>query len=52
VTLVETGEVVKAAQLSGVDNVLFLRNSVTGALEARPRSGKGITLNAALHKND
>ncbi len=26
--------------------------AVTGALEARPRSGKGITLNAALHKND
>jgi 2,3,4,5-tetrahydropyridine-2-carboxylate N-succinyltransferase len=52
VTLVETGQVVKAAQLSGVDNVLFLRNSVTGALEARPRSGKGITLNAALHAND
>ncbi len=52
VTLVETGEVIKAAALSGVDNVLFLRNSVTGALEARPRSGKGITLNAALHKND
>jgi 2,3,4,5-tetrahydropyridine-2-carboxylate N-succinyltransferase len=52
VTLVETGEVVKAAQLSGVDNVLFLRNSVTGALEARPRRGKGIALNAALHAND
>jgi 2,3,4,5-tetrahydropyridine-2,6-dicarboxylate N-succinyltransferase len=52
VTLVETGEVVKASALSGVDNVLFLRNSVTGALEARPRSGKGITLNAALHAND
>ena len=56
VTLVETGPrngtVVKAAELSGASNVLFLRNSVTGALEARPRSGKGITLNAALHAND
>ncbi|HCT80231.1 MAG TPA: 2,3,4,5-tetrahydropyridine-2,6-dicarboxylate N-succinyltransferase [Micromonosporaceae bacterium] len=52
VTLVETGEIVKASALSGVDNVLFLRNSVTGALEARPRSGTGITLNAALHAND
>lgn len=52
VTLVETGEIVKASALSGVDNVLFLRNSVTGALEARPRSGTGITLNAVLHAND
>ncbi len=52
VTLVETGEIVKARALSGVDNVLFLRNSITGALEARPRSGTGITLNAALHAND
>jgi len=52
VTLVETGEIIKAASLSGASNVLFLRNSVTGALEARPRSGKGITLNAALHAND
>lgn len=56
VTLVETGPrngtVVKAAELSGASNVLFLRNSVTGALEARPRTGTGITLNAALHSND
>lgn len=52
VLLTETGEVVKAATLSGASNVLFLRNSVTGALEARPRTGKGITLNAALHAND
>jgi 2,3,4,5-tetrahydropyridine-2,6-dicarboxylate N-succinyltransferase len=52
ITLVETGEVVKAATLSGASNVLFLRNSVTGALEARSRSGTGITLNAALHAND
>jgi 2,3,4,5-tetrahydropyridine-2-carboxylate N-succinyltransferase len=56
VTLVETGPrngtIVKAAELSGASNVLFLRNSVTGALEARPRAGKGITLNAALHAND
>jgi 2,3,4,5-tetrahydropyridine-2-carboxylate N-succinyltransferase len=25
---------------------------VTGALEARPRTGRGIELNAALHAND
>jgi 2,3,4,5-tetrahydropyridine-2,6-dicarboxylate N-succinyltransferase len=46
------GRVVKARELSGVDGLLFWRNSVTGALEARPRSGRGIELNAALHAND
>ncbi|MDQ7910510.1 2,3,4,5-tetrahydropyridine-2,6-dicarboxylate N-succinyltransferase [Phytohabitans sp. ZYX-F-186] len=47
-----TGEIVKAAALSGRSGLLFLRNSVTGALEARPRKGTGIELNAALHAND
>jgi len=47
-----SGEVVKARTLSGVDGLLFLRNSVTGALEARPRTGRGIQLNPALHAND
>jgi 2,3,4,5-tetrahydropyridine-2,6-dicarboxylate N-succinyltransferase len=46
------GRVVKARELAGLDNLLFWRNSVTGALEARPRTGKGIELNAALHAND
>jgi 2,3,4,5-tetrahydropyridine-2-carboxylate N-succinyltransferase len=46
------GRVVKARELSGVDGLLFWRNSVTGALEASPRTGKGIELNAALHAND
>ncbi|MET0838213.1 MAG: 2,3,4,5-tetrahydropyridine-2,6-dicarboxylate N-succinyltransferase [Marmoricola sp.] len=44
-------KVVKAADLSGADNVLFRRNSVTGAIEARPWDREGITLNAALHSN-
>ncbi len=44
-------QVVKAAELSGADNVLFRRNSVTGAVEARPWAGEGISLNAALHSN-
>ena len=44
-------KVIKASELSGVDNVLFRRNSVTGAVEAQPWSGKGISLNAALHTN-
>jgi 2,3,4,5-tetrahydropyridine-2,6-dicarboxylate N-succinyltransferase len=46
-----SGEVVKASTLSGASGVLFLRNSVTGALEARARTGSGIALNAALHAN-
>jgi 2,3,4,5-tetrahydropyridine-2-carboxylate N-succinyltransferase len=46
------GTVVKARELSGVPNLLFLRNSVTGAVEARPRAGQAIELNAALHAND
>jgi 2,3,4,5-tetrahydropyridine-2-carboxylate N-succinyltransferase len=46
------GRVVKARELSGVNNLLFWRNSVTGALEARSRKGTGIELNSALHAND
>lgn len=46
------GRVVKARELSGVPNLLFWRNSVTGGLEARPRKGTGIELNTALHAND
>lgn len=46
------GSVVKAKELSGSSNVLFIRNSQTGAVEARDRKGTGIDLNAALHAND
>lgn len=46
------GQVVKGRELSGVPNLLFIRNSVTGALEARPRTGTWGGLNAALHSND
>jgi 2,3,4,5-tetrahydropyridine-2-carboxylate N-succinyltransferase len=46
------GTIVKAAQLSGQDGLQFWRNSVTGGLEARPRTGHGIALNAALHANN
>ena len=42
---------VKARELSGADNVLFRRNSITGAVEAVPWKGDGIALNAALHAN-
>jgi 2,3,4,5-tetrahydropyridine-2-carboxylate N-succinyltransferase len=43
--------VVKALELSGASNVLFRRNSVTGAIEAVPWRSAGIELNAALHAN-
>jgi 2,3,4,5-tetrahydropyridine-2-carboxylate N-succinyltransferase len=46
------GEVVKARELSGAPNLLFRRNSVTGALEALPRTGTWGGLNAALHATD
>jgi 2,3,4,5-tetrahydropyridine-2-carboxylate N-succinyltransferase len=45
------GSTVKARDLSGQPGLLFIRNSVTGAVEARPRKGEGITLNEALHAN-
>jgi 2,3,4,5-tetrahydropyridine-2-carboxylate N-succinyltransferase len=46
------GNVVKARELSGVSNMMFWRNSQTGTLEARPRTGTWGGLNAALHAND
>ncbi len=45
------GGVVKARELSGQHQVLFRRNSVTGAIEAVAREGTGIALNDALHTN-
>jgi len=45
------GHVVAARALAGSHNLLFWRNSVTGALEARPRTGAWGGLNAALHAN-
>jgi 2,3,4,5-tetrahydropyridine-2-carboxylate N-succinyltransferase len=44
-------KVIKAADLSGADNVLFRRNSVTGTVEAVPWRSDGIALNADLHAN-
>ncbi len=45
------GKSVKARELSGTNNVLFRRNSVTGAVEVVGRDGQGITLNEDLHAN-
>ena len=39
----------KAIELSGVANLLFRRNSVTGRVEVLPRKGEGIVLNSILH---
>jgi 2,3,4,5-tetrahydropyridine-2-carboxylate N-succinyltransferase len=39
----------KAAELSGVANLLFRRNSVTGRVEVLARTGAGVTLNSILH---
>lgn len=40
----------KAAELSGVANLLFRRNSLTGRVEALSRSGAGVVLNSDLHR--
>ena len=42
---------VKAAELSGVPNLLFRRDSVSGAVQALPRNGRTVELNSALHAN-
>ncbi len=44
-------QVIKALELSGLDNVLFRRNSITGAVEAVPWKGSGVALNEALHSH-
>ena len=49
--LLEDGRVVKGRDLSGSSGLLFLRDSVTGAIQARARAGKTVELNAALHAN-
>ncbi|GAA3314068.1 DapH/DapD/GlmU-related protein [Nonomuraea dietziae] len=45
------GRVVKGKELSGSNGLLLRRNSQTGAVEAVPRTGTGIELNADLHAN-
>ena len=45
------GQVVKAKELSGANNLLFRRNSQSGALEAIAKTGNWDGLNSVLHKN-
>jgi 2,3,4,5-tetrahydropyridine-2-carboxylate N-succinyltransferase len=47
----QDGRVVKARELSGRPGMLYLRNSLSGTVEARSRTGAGISLNSALHDN-
>ena len=49
VKLLPEGTLVKARDLSGKDNLLFWRNSVTGQLEAQPNY-KVVALNQQLHQ--
>lgn len=50
-TLLESGteRSMKAAELSGVSGLLYRRNSVSGRVEALPRSASWSGLNTALH---
>lgn len=45
------GTTVKAKELSGANNLLFRRNSQSGALEALPKTGGWNGLNSVLHSN-
>jgi 2,3,4,5-tetrahydropyridine-2-carboxylate N-succinyltransferase len=46
----EKVSVVKASELSGCNNLLFIRNSQSGAIEAKINP-KSVALNKTLHKN-
>ncbi len=46
----EPESVVKASDLAGQDNLLFIRNSQSGAIEAK-NNPKSVALNKTLHKN-
>lgn len=49
--LMPEGKTLKALELSGGNNLLFRRNSVSGAVEVVARGGQGIALNEDLHAN-
>jgi 2,3,4,5-tetrahydropyridine-2,6-dicarboxylate N-succinyltransferase len=46
------GEIVRGRDLSGIEGMQFWRNSLTGALEARQRSGSWGGLNEHLHAHN
>lgn len=45
------GDAIKALELSGASNVLFRRNSISGAIEAVAWKSQAVALNEALHSN-
>lgn len=45
------GEQAKGRELSGISNMLFRRNSISGKVEVLPRQGSWGGLNEALHRN-
>ena len=47
----ETKDKVKASSLSNEDDLMFIRNSLTGAIQCKPNY-KSVILNESLHKND
>ena len=49
--LLPDGKVVKGRELSGANNLLFRRNSQSGALEALSKTGDWGGLNSVLHAN-
>jgi 2,3,4,5-tetrahydropyridine-2-carboxylate N-succinyltransferase len=46
------GRIVKALELSGASNLVFRRNSQSGAIQALAKSGQWEGLNSILHAND
>ncbi|MCM2577577.1 2,3,4,5-tetrahydropyridine-2,6-dicarboxylate N-succinyltransferase [Streptomyces meridianus] len=46
------GQIIKALELSGANNLLFRRNSTTGTVEALQRTGSWGGLNEALHSHN
>ncbi|MBN0044063.1 2,3,4,5-tetrahydropyridine-2,6-dicarboxylate N-succinyltransferase [Streptomyces actuosus] len=46
------GQIVKARELSGADNILFRRNSVTGQVQAVPNNAEWGGLNDILHSHN
>ncbi len=49
VTMYDSGQRVKARELSGRSGLMFIRNSVTGSVEARQRATAWGALNTQLH---
>ena len=47
----KTKDKVKASSLSNEDDLMFIRNSLTGAIQCKPNY-KSVILNESLHKND